>query len=275
MRCGRSAPQAACPGELHKLGARSIPAATTRSTAISCMGYEIAGGLGVKMAQPDREVFVMVGDGSYLMMNSEIATSVAMGLPIVIVVLDNHGFWLHQPPSAGSWRRPFNNLLADSGARNPSHHRLRGPRESPEPRRSPPRPSRISSPPSPGRARRRRHRRDRHRQTDPARRATAAGGAWWDVAVPAASARPQVERRPRGLHGKRAAAPAHRTITVPVRLGINPIGWTNDDMPESSATTHRSRYASEPRRGLRRHRAGRKFPRAPRARCVRSSHATA
>ena len=56
------------------------------------MGYEIAGGLGVKMADPTREVVVMVGDGSYLMMNSEIATSVMLGLKLTIVVLDNRGF---------------------------------------------------------------------------------------------------------------------------------------------------------------------------------------
>ena len=58
----------------------------------SCMGYEIAGGLGVKLARPERDVVVLVGDGSYLMMNSEIATSVALGLKLVIVVLDNRGF---------------------------------------------------------------------------------------------------------------------------------------------------------------------------------------
>ena len=58
----------------------------------SCMGYEIAGGLGVKMADPDREVYVMVGDGSFLMMSSEIATSVQEGYKLNIVVLDNHGF---------------------------------------------------------------------------------------------------------------------------------------------------------------------------------------
>src|SRR5258707_5119965 len=56
------------------------------------MGYEIAGGLGVKLACPDREVIVMVGDGSYLMMNSEIATSVILGRKLIIVVLDNRGF---------------------------------------------------------------------------------------------------------------------------------------------------------------------------------------
>jgi 3D-(3,5/4)-trihydroxycyclohexane-1,2-dione acylhydrolase (decyclizing) len=56
------------------------------------MGYEIAGGLGVKLAAPDREVFVLVGDGSYLMMNGEIATSVQEGHKLVIVVVDDHGF---------------------------------------------------------------------------------------------------------------------------------------------------------------------------------------
>src|SRR4029450_4391484 len=71
------------------------------------------------MAQPDRRVFVMVGDGSYLMMNSEIATSVAMGLPIVIVVLDNHGFGCINRLQQACGGAPFNNLLADSGARNP------------------------------------------------------------------------------------------------------------------------------------------------------------
>jgi 3D-(3,5/4)-trihydroxycyclohexane-1,2-dione acylhydrolase (decyclizing) len=58
----------------------------------SCMGYEIAGGLGIKMAAPDREVYVMVGDGSYLMMNSEIVTSIQEGYKLTIVLLDNHGF---------------------------------------------------------------------------------------------------------------------------------------------------------------------------------------
>src|SRR5207237_3653766 len=58
----------------------------------SCMGYEIAGGLGVKMADPSREVYVMVGDGSYLMMSSEIVTSIQEGYKLTIVLLDNHGF---------------------------------------------------------------------------------------------------------------------------------------------------------------------------------------
>jgi 3D-(3,5/4)-trihydroxycyclohexane-1,2-dione acylhydrolase (decyclizing) len=56
------------------------------------MGYEIAGGLGIKMAAPDREVYVMVGDGSYLMMAQEIVTAVQEGIKLNIVLLDNHGF---------------------------------------------------------------------------------------------------------------------------------------------------------------------------------------
>jgi 3D-(3,5/4)-trihydroxycyclohexane-1,2-dione acylhydrolase (decyclizing) len=58
----------------------------------SCMGYEIAGGMGVKMADPDREVYVTVGDGSFLMMNSEIVTMVQEGIKVNIIVIDNHGY---------------------------------------------------------------------------------------------------------------------------------------------------------------------------------------
>jgi 3D-(3,5/4)-trihydroxycyclohexane-1,2-dione acylhydrolase (decyclizing) len=60
--------------------------------AYSCMGYEIAGALGVKMAAPDREVFALVGDGSYLMMSSEVVTAVAEGIKLVLVLVQNHGF---------------------------------------------------------------------------------------------------------------------------------------------------------------------------------------
>jgi 3D-(3,5/4)-trihydroxycyclohexane-1,2-dione acylhydrolase (decyclizing) len=58
----------------------------------SCMGYEIAGGLGVKMAAPEREVYVMVGDGSYLMLSSDIVTSIQEGFKLNIVLLNNHGY---------------------------------------------------------------------------------------------------------------------------------------------------------------------------------------
>jgi 3D-(3,5/4)-trihydroxycyclohexane-1,2-dione acylhydrolase (decyclizing) len=79
----------------------------------SCMGYEIAGGLGVKMARPEQEVIVMVGDGSYLMMNSEIATSVMLGLKLIIVVLDNRGFGCIQRLQLASGSPRFNNMLDD------------------------------------------------------------------------------------------------------------------------------------------------------------------
>ncbi len=79
----------------------------------SCMGYEIAGGLGVKMARPHGEVFVMVGDGSYLMMNSEIATSVMLGHKLIIVVLDNRGFGCINRLQQACGGAPFNNLFKD------------------------------------------------------------------------------------------------------------------------------------------------------------------
>jgi len=80
------------PGDLHKLWRTRDPKGYHLEYGYSCMGYEIAGGLGVKMAAPDREVFVMVGDGSYLMMNSEIITSIQEGYKLTIVLVDNHGF---------------------------------------------------------------------------------------------------------------------------------------------------------------------------------------
>lgn len=80
------------PGDLHKLWRTRDPKGYHLEYGYSCMGYEIAGGLGVKMAAPDREVYVMVGDGSYLMMNSEIATSVQEEYKLTIVLIDNHGF---------------------------------------------------------------------------------------------------------------------------------------------------------------------------------------
>ena len=80
------------PGDLHKLWRARNPKGYHLEYGYSCMGYEIAGGLGIKMADPDREVYVMVGDGSYLMMAQEIATSVQEGLKLNIVLLDNHGF---------------------------------------------------------------------------------------------------------------------------------------------------------------------------------------
>jgi len=80
------------PGDLHKLWRARDPKGYHLEYGYSCMGYEIAGGLGVKMADPDREVYVMVGDGSYLMMNSEIVTSIQEAYKLTIILIDNHGF---------------------------------------------------------------------------------------------------------------------------------------------------------------------------------------
>jgi 3D-(3,5/4)-trihydroxycyclohexane-1,2-dione acylhydrolase (decyclizing) len=80
------------PGDLHKLWRTRDPKGYHLEYGYSCMGYEIAGGMGLKLAAPEREVYVMVGDGSYLMMNSEIVTMVQEGIKVTIVVLDNHGF---------------------------------------------------------------------------------------------------------------------------------------------------------------------------------------
>jgi 3D-(3,5/4)-trihydroxycyclohexane-1,2-dione acylhydrolase (decyclizing) len=80
------------PGDLHKLWRARRPGNYHMEYGYSCMGYEIAGGLGIKMAKPESEVYVMVGDGSYLMMSQEIVTSLQEGYKLNIVLLDNHGF---------------------------------------------------------------------------------------------------------------------------------------------------------------------------------------
>ena len=80
------------PGDLHKLWRSRDPKSYHVEYGYSCMGYEVAGGLGVKLAAPDREVYVMVGDGSWLMMSGEIVTSLQEGVKLVVVLVDNHGF---------------------------------------------------------------------------------------------------------------------------------------------------------------------------------------
>ena len=102
------------PGELHKLWRPGAPGGYHVEYGYSCMGYEIAGGLGVKMADPSRDVTVMVGDGSYLMMNSEIATSVMLGFKFTIVLLDNRGFGCINRLQKATGGAPFNNLLVDA-----------------------------------------------------------------------------------------------------------------------------------------------------------------
>lgn len=99
------------PGELHKLWRAHGPDSYHLEYGYSCMGYEIAGGIGVKLAKPGRDVIVLVGDGSYLMMNSEIATAVMLGLKLTIVLLDNRGFGCINRLQQSCGGESFNNLL--------------------------------------------------------------------------------------------------------------------------------------------------------------------
>jgi 3D-(3,5/4)-trihydroxycyclohexane-1,2-dione acylhydrolase (decyclizing) len=80
------------PGDLHKLWRARDPKSYHVEYGYSCMGYEIPGGIGVKLAAPERDVFVMIGDGSYLMLPGELTTAVAEGIGIVVVLVDNHGY---------------------------------------------------------------------------------------------------------------------------------------------------------------------------------------
>jgi 3D-(3,5/4)-trihydroxycyclohexane-1,2-dione acylhydrolase (decyclizing) len=81
----------AMPGDLHKLWRTRDPKGYHVEYGFSCMGYEIAGGLGVKLAAPERDVYVLVGDGSYLMLSSELVTAVQEGVKLTVVLVDNHG----------------------------------------------------------------------------------------------------------------------------------------------------------------------------------------
>ncbi len=112
------------PGDLLRLWRVEDPKAYHVEYGFSCMGYEIAAGLGVRLAEPEREVVVMVGDGSYLMMNSEIVTAVAEGLKLTIVVLDNHGFQCILALQRSVGVPDFGNELR---FRDPASRRLSGP----------------------------------------------------------------------------------------------------------------------------------------------------
>ncbi|MDE2448610.1 MAG: 3D-(3,5/4)-trihydroxycyclohexane-1,2-dione acylhydrolase (decyclizing) [Gammaproteobacteria bacterium] len=173
------------PGELHKLWRPVRAGGYHVEYGFSCMGYEIAGGLGVKLADPDREVVVMVGDGSYLMLNSEIATSVMLGLKLVIVVLDNRGFGCINRLQKATGGEPFNNLLADSRQTSPvpidfaAHAAALGAMSEKVPDASA-----LAEALERARAAARTY--VIVIDTDP-QAATHAGGAWWDVAVPEVS----------------------------------------------------------------------------------------
>ena len=82
------------PGDLQMLWRAEDPKQYHVEYAFSCMGYEIAGALGIKMAAPEREVYSLVGDGSYLMMAQEIVTAVSENIKLIIVIIQNHGYSL-------------------------------------------------------------------------------------------------------------------------------------------------------------------------------------
>lgn len=179
------------PGELHKLWQAGKPGSYHAEYGYSCMGYEIAGGLGVKMAKPGEEVVVMVGDGSYLMLNSEIATSVMLGLKLTIVLLDNRGFGCINRLQMGTGGASFNNLFKDArhevlpdidfaahaaslGAISEKVAGIADLETALERAKNNPRTTVLVI------------------ETDPLA-STEAGGHWWDVAVPEVSPRREVE----------------------------------------------------------------------------------
>jgi len=178
------------PGELHKLWRTRTPGGYHLEYGYSCMGYEIAGGLGVKMAEPHRDVHVMVGDGSYLMMNSELATSVMLGRKLIVTVLDNRGFGCINRLQRSTGAESFNNLLADAQHETlpeidfAAHAASLGCLA-----------EKVSSIAELEAAIGRAQAADRTSviviDTDPAV-TTEAGGAWWDVAVPEVSEREAV-----------------------------------------------------------------------------------
>ena len=177
------------PAELHKLWRAGRPGAYHVEYGYSCMGYEIAGGLGAKLARPEREVIVLVGDGSYLMMNSEIATSVMLGTKLIVVVLDNRGYGCINRLQQACGGAPFNNLLEDC---------LQGPLGAPEidfaahARALGAQAEHVADAAALEAALGRARAADRTYvvviDTDPAR-TTEEGGWWWEVAVPAVSTR--------------------------------------------------------------------------------------
>jgi len=178
------------PGELHKNWRTRRVGGYHVEYGFSCMGYEIAAGLGVKMAAPDSDVVVMVGDGSYMMANSEIATAVAMGLTLTIVLLDNRGFGCINRLQQACGGIPFNNLLVDT------RHVVMPAIDFAQHAQSMGAAARKVS----GIAELETAMAERAAgvsilviDTDPST-VTTAGGAWWDVAVPEVSERPAVKQ---------------------------------------------------------------------------------
>ena len=190
------------PGELHKLWKASRPMSYHMEYGFSCMGYEIAGALGIKMAEPDRDVICMIGDGSYMMMNSEMATAAMLGVAFTVVLTDNRGFGCINRLQIGTGGAEFNNLYAHANVETQpridfaAHAASMGARsvkvgsiaelEAALATRGGKGPTVIviDSDPYPS---------------------TPHGGSWWDVAVPEVSTRPQVrEAHDKYVKGRKA-----------------------------------------------------------------------
>ena len=196
------------PAELHKLWRTSTPGGYHMEYGYSCMGYEIAGGLGVKMAQPKREVIVMVGDGSYLMLNAEIATSLLLGKKLIIVVLDNRGYGCINRLQQAVGGVPFNNLFADCVQGSDGAPRIDFAANAASLGAIA---ENVKSIPELEAAMKRARAADRTSviciETDPAR-TTDEGGCWWEVPVPEVSEREQVRAvRAQYVENKRRQQP--------------------------------------------------------------------
>jgi 3D-(3,5/4)-trihydroxycyclohexane-1,2-dione acylhydrolase (decyclizing) len=183
------------PGVLHTLW-KASQGGYHMEYGFSCMGYEIAGSIGIKMARPDRHVICMLGDGSYMMANSELATAVMMAVPFTVVLADNRGFGCINRLQKATGGAPFNNLLKDAYHVNPAdidfaaHARSMGAHvvkaaniaeleAAMTTSRSATIPTVIviDTDPMPG---------------------TGAGGSWWEVAVPEVSDRKEVNEARKG-----------------------------------------------------------------------------
>lgn len=184
------------PGELHKLWQADQPGSYHMEYGFSTMGYEVAGGLGVKLAKPNSDVIVMVGDGSYMMLNSEIASSIMLGAKITIVLLDNAGYGCINRLQMATGGANFNNLLRDThhvtlpAIDFAGHAAAMGAVT-----------RKVSSIAELEIALRETVSEDRTTviviDTDPLI-TTDEGGHWWDVAVPEVSGRPQVNEARKG-----------------------------------------------------------------------------
>ncbi|NAZ36135.1 3D-(3,5/4)-trihydroxycyclohexane-1,2-dione acylhydrolase (decyclizing) [Rubellimicrobium sp. CFH 75288] len=190
------------PGELHKLWKAGRPLSYHMEYGYSCMGYEIAGALGIAMAEPGADVICMVGDGSYLMANSELAAAAAMGIGFTVVLTDNRGYGCINRLQRATGGAAFNNLLRDArGVRPPAvdfaaHAAALGAEA-----------VKVGGIAELEAALAARGGRDRPYvvviDTDPDP-STPHGGHWWDVAVPEVSDRAEVRESRRGYERARA-----------------------------------------------------------------------